>query len=502
MGWVSGGNSLVRRPAALQIIGQDIRQPNTGLGLTTAVEAEGRIPLGPFPFPLYELRVPVSGKYLTSAFAVANIPKIHTMQYAIELINGIATTAPSALFGGNATKVVNPGDAWSTSDNWVAVNGVIPANTPMNVKYNCKVPTAGIVTAPDLSQAKGLSGPYAATCQWYAAGATNPNSINSVGAISTVGASGNQLAPPQIVTAVLGKFDYLKTSAFIIGNSKFTGTGNGVTTDQFSGKSAISRALYDLRIPSASVALAGTTVAQWAGVDPVAYELAGYTDNVIIGDPINDIVTGGATLAQIQANYTTLVGKIRAINPTVNIWITQPEPATTTQSFTITSLTSVSTTATATVADTSTFTTGDSIVITGATPTAYNGTYTITVVNGTTFTYTFAGGTSPATGSPVFTDGYTTVARQTGQAGAVFPGSVRDQFLAWLPTQITSGLLIKGILDGNPAVEQGGTGASGKWKPRKTLDGLHDTDQGYTDEAALFKSNLLAGGIIPNTGAF
>lgn len=80
------------------------------------------------------------------------------------------------------------------------------------------------------------------------------------------------------------------------------------------------------------------------------------------------------------------------------------------QSFTVgasksvTTLTSSSTTATATVADhgfvNSTNSTYNPYVnISGATPTAYNGRYQITVVDANTFTYTFAGGTSPATGT-------------------------------------------------------------------------------------------------------
>jgi hypothetical protein len=64
---------------------------------------------------------------------------------------------------------------------------------------------------------------------------------------------------------------------------------------------------------------------------------------------------------------------------------------------TLTSLTSSSTTATATKTAHG-FTTGQYVTIAGATPAAYNGTYVITVTDADHFTYTFAGGTSPATG--------------------------------------------------------------------------------------------------------
>lgn len=72
-------------------------------------------------------------------------------------------------------------------------------------------------------------------------------------------------------------------------------------------------------------------------------------------------------------------------------------------------LTSVTTTATATTSVPHSLQTGDSVVIAGATPSAYNGTYTITVTGANTFTYTFAGGTSPATGTITAVGGKTTV---------------------------------------------------------------------------------------------
>ncbi|WP_350223851.1 hypothetical protein [Rhizobium sp. CNPSo 3490] len=63
-------------------------------------------------------------------------------------------------------------------------------------------------------------------------------------------------------------------------------------------------------------------------------------------------------------------------------------------------LTSVGTVATATIASgLNGLATGQTVSISGATPTAYNGSYVISVVDANTFTYNFAGGTSPATGT-------------------------------------------------------------------------------------------------------
>lgn len=73
-------------------------------------------------------------------------------------------------------------------------------------------------------------------------------------------------------------------------------------------------------------------------------------------------------------------------------------------------LTSVGTTATATVAAGHGLSVNDSVTIAGATPSAYNGTYTVaSVPSSTTFTYTFAGGTSPATGTITAVGGKVTV---------------------------------------------------------------------------------------------
>jgi hypothetical protein len=74
-------------------------------------------------------------------------------------------------------------------------------------------------------------------------------------------------------------------------------------------------------------------------------------------------------------------------------------PAQNAGSLSISSLTSSSTTATATVANTALIANGQTLTIAGATPSAYNGSYAVTVTSPTTFTYTFGGGTSPATGT-------------------------------------------------------------------------------------------------------
>lgn len=69
------------------------------------------------------------------------------------------------------------------------------------------------------------------------------------------------------------------------------------------------------------------------------------------------------------------------------------------QAYASITLTSAATTATATSSAPHPFSTGETVIIAGSTIAAYNGSYVITVTGATTFTYTFAGGASPATGN-------------------------------------------------------------------------------------------------------
>lgn len=80
-------------------------------------------------------------------------------------------------------------------------------------------------------------------------------------------------------------------------------------------------------------------------------------------------------------------------------------------SYAVTSITRSGSTATVTTATTNTLDTGNTVVISGANETEYNGTFTITVtVPGTAFTYTVTGTpATPATGTITANGGWTTV---------------------------------------------------------------------------------------------
>ncbi|MBX4937812.1 hypothetical protein [Rhizobium binae] len=115
----------------------------------------------------------------------------------------------------------------------------------------------------------------------------------------------------------------------------------------------------------------------------------------------NDTSTSYSTW--FNSNYRGLVGRLRAEYAGVRI-VAFPPLGRTTITRNVT-LTSVGTVATATIASgLNGLVTGQTVSISNATPTAYNGNYVITVTGANSFTYEFSGGTSPATGSITCSD--------------------------------------------------------------------------------------------------
>jgi len=109
----------------------------------------------------------------------------------------------------------------------------------------------------------------------------------------------------------------------------------------------------------------------------------------------------------------------------------------------ITSITSASTTATVTTTSQHGLATGDTVVISGATQTEYNGTYTVTVSSGTVFTYTFAGSaTTPATGTIVATYSTMRLVRaytlSDGDFGYAYSQSYDGDALIWKLTSAST----------------------------------------------------------------
>lgn len=131
-----------------------------------------------------------------------------------------------------------------------------------------------------------------------------------------------------------------------------------------------------------------------------------------LSEILNDDATQTPAAADLNFALTKLIDLLDhlQLDPTTTIGLREftYTPSSGAQSITIGSaisstLTSSSTTATVTTSQNHGMIVGDVVVISGASQTEYNGTYTVaTVPSLTTFTYTFAGSlTSPATGSPL-----------------------------------------------------------------------------------------------------
>ncbi|PDS45210.1 hypothetical protein CO662_24925 [Rhizobium anhuiense] len=142
----------------------------------------------------------------------------------------------------------------------------------------------------------------------------------------------------------------------------------------------------------------------------------------------NDVSTVYTTW--FNTNYRSLPTRIRAEYPGIKIVALPPLGRTDIQK-TIT-LTSVGTVATGTIAaGTTGLVSGQTVSITGATPTAYNGNVVMTVTGPNTFTYDFAGGTSPATGTIRLGDLGLRVEFQAYSANQSWPADGTDASGKW-----------------------------------------------------------------------
>ncbi|QIG76876.1 hypothetical protein EVC30_047 [Rhizobium phage RHph_Y1_11] len=132
-----------------------------------------------------------------------------------------------------------------------------------------------------------------------------------------------------------------------------------------------------------------------------------------------------------NTNYRSLVTRIRAEYPGIKL-VALPPLGRTVSTRTVT-LASSGTTVTATIpSGINGLVTGQTVSISGATQTEYNGSFVITVVNNTTFTYQFAGSaTSPATGSITASDLFLTAAFQSYSANNTWPNDGTDASGKW-----------------------------------------------------------------------
>ncbi|MGZ2483996.1 hypothetical protein ACVITL_002519 [Rhizobium pisi] len=160
-------------------------------------------------------------------------------------------------------------------------------------------------------------------------------------------------------------------------------------------------------------------------------------------------------------------------------------------------LTSTGALATATCASTAHLVSGQSLIIAGAPPSAYNGTFAISVTSPTTFTYTFAGGTSPATGTITAADDFRTEASQTYAAQNSYPADGTDASNKW---RLRNDILAKTSACCDDSIDtlaawQGPAG-TGKWPGQVDLPSSVLTVQAGTDGIATYTSIQVADGSI------
>lgn len=230
-----------------------------------------------------------------------------------------------------------------------------------------------------------------------------------------------------------------------------------------------------------------------SGADATKYgkrkKLIKYCTHSIIHYQTNTLASGttpAATLTALQG----VTAFIAATCGITDITVSKITPRTI-ATLSVTSLTSSSTTATAQVASTAALSNGQSIIIAGATPSAYNGTYSITVIDSTHFSYTFAGGTSPATGTITFSDQFASTTNQTA-VNHFGVGQEADQFNVLLDgTPGANG--ITRVHDLNPVLRD--ATLTYAWKVNGaangyTNDGLHFTT------ASPFVSEVAASGLL------
>lgn len=317
---------------------------------------------------------------------------------------------------------------------------------------------------------------------------------------------GNSLIP----IFVLGY--HASPSIVMPGDSKTFGTGD---TSSGVGVIGMSRALFSDPSTAASVQCSGLNMGCPSGT---AFETFTATAGGVVANHefwytlANYALVGYGTNSLTQSWQTTLYARLRA-NGVLQIIQRSLTPRTqplNTDPVSITSLTTdtVTTTVTGTMADTSGLTTGQSYPISGATPAAYNGTFAITVLTGTTFTYSaLTVPASNATGTLVLNDQWRTTKYQVAASGWSVGGAA-DTFEQFLRGNVSSDANLTYYQSaGERASATLGTAAYWQWAVNGsanycTTDGLHEggTVPGYELNIGTGGTiTTLAGGTVSRT---
>ncbi|MGH2669778.1 MAG: DUF4397 domain-containing protein, partial [bacterium] len=222
-----------------------------------------------------------------------------------------------------------------------------------------------------------------------AAGTTTPILFQ---ANMSTGVAGDSVANPIGGTAVAGSaMSVIVTSRSVLGSAA-----------PFS---------FSAILPFTALTTTGTTAADSiaTAVTPTPHNLT-TSDTVVINGAIQGAYNGTfavrAVLDATRFTYRTSGVPSAAAATGYPFWF-HVRNAASFNGRAISTLTSTGTTATVVTAASHGFVTNDIVTINGASQAEYNGSFAVTVVNATTFTYTTNGtpAATPATGTPVFRDG-------------------------------------------------------------------------------------------------
>ena len=191
------------------------------------------------------------------------------------------------------------------------------------------------------------------------------------------------------------------TGALQMNSNQINGLANGTSATD-----AINLSQLNNPVITGNADVAGTL--HVAGATTLDSTLSVGNDLTVTGNGIfngtGDVKIAVGTTAQ---RPVPVQGMIR-----FNTTLGQYEGASNVTGATISTITYVTTVATLTTSINHNLITGNYVVISGASPAEYNGTYAITVTGNTTFTYTMA--TSPATNATVVGSYYSTIWSQIG----------------------------------------------------------------------------------------
>jgi hypothetical protein len=283
---------------------------------------QGRIMIRTGRYPITSLKLPLIGWNVGGNFVKTNLPKTYTISFAIERVDGTQVTASQPiLYGGSSSVAVTAGNSF-ISDDWCTINGGFASDERFWLRWDVNVPTSGILFYTGTDAAIG--GPWTDQSTGFTTN-TPINSVTDIGLFSATGGTSLTVFPPACYGGLIATYQYQKTAALLIGDSKTSGAGS--LTDGLSGRSATWRAMFDFSVPTYVAAIAGSTLQAAASLSSSAWWMAAYVTDVFIQLAVNDL-TGARTLTNLQTDLNTLITNIKVSNPAARFWVAKCEPHT------------------------------------------------------------------------------------------------------------------------------------------------------------------------------